>query len=504
MKASLLTLLIGILGFTYPKAQNDIPIIQSEVLDNENTQLTNSLLEADSTGYYVLRFEKKMNAVEIEHYDTNLVLVKKYPVTEGQRPYAGVLTMKKKWYLLCFNYKKNEEKKIFEQVSLFANVISRKTFRLEKDSITLIRPFKMESKSYRGNFTTSPDDSKILVYDYEEDDEVDHIKGLTDKINLRVFDSRLQLLWERKVHLGPVDKTRRMVVIKKLRVSNEGEVAILTDIFRDKRSYEIKEITADPTLFFVGKEREKFSRYTPSLGNYYYNQLNFTFDDEGNVIWFGFYSRQRYYQQAGVFYIKINKNRTKVLVKKQHTFQKEYLMEIMSRRRMPKMIEPRAYKLVHWHRSAEGDITISAEYQPHGVYNFKSHGVMLIKMDNLGEIVWKRYVYKSANYAQKFRKFLSHYLFVQDGNTYMVYNNGIYPSGFARIIRIDSEGRMRRRIFLLYQNQNELYIPALSRVLSRNRLFLGLEDRFFQSYCFGVLDYAKIFESDSDRANATP
>lgn len=499
MKNSLLSLLLSIFCVYAPlQAQNDIPIIQSKIFENDKTNKTHALLEHDSTGYYIMRFNNAMNYAEIEHYDTLMRHIKTYPVTRSYRGYVGAISIDTSWYMLYFKYKENPEKKTFEEVSLFANRINKQTFRLESDSIVLIPPFKMESNYYKGNFAVSPNGQKILVYDYEEEGDIEEVRGLTNKINIRVFDHNLEQLWEREVNLAPVDRVKRVVAIKKLRVSNDGEVGILTDIFRNQRSYSMKNITADPTLFFVGKEPENFFRYTPSLGDYFYNQINFTFDESGNVVWFGFYSRHKYYQQAGLFYIKINADRTKVLVKKQHEFDKDFVMRVMRRKRMPKMIEPRSFKLIHWRRSEGGRITISAEHQPYGLHNFRSHGVMLFQFDSIGDINWQRYIHKHADYAQKMKRFMSHYLFTQGTDTYMVYNNGIYSDGFARVIKIDEGGKMRRRVFVLYNDQTEVFTPNVATLLSERKLFLSFEERFFQTYRFGVLDFVKIFEPDPE------
>ena len=216
------------------------------------------------------------------------------------------------------------------------------------DSIELIAPFKMTSNFYRGNFAVSPDRSKILVYDYEEEGDISGVNGLTNEVTLRVFDASFNKLWQRKVNLSPSGSPKRMVAIKKLRINNQGDVALLTDVFRDHRSYSLRKTTADPTLYFVGKKKEDYALFKPNLGDYFFNQLNFTFDTDGNILWFGFFSKQRYYQQSGVFFIKINNKRTKILAKKIHHFTSEQIAELLNRKKVGKNAEGRSYKMTHW------------------------------------------------------------------------------------------------------------------------------------------------------------
>ena len=489
--------ILFLIGFGLPLAAQDA-LTLSPLQEKDQTDRTYSLLDYDSSGYYVIRFNKGHSYAELESYDPSLQIKKTYIVTQKRRKYVGLVNLQGRLSLLYFRYIENKRDNSHEQVSLYAIRIKSDSFQLASDSIELIAPFKMESNFYRVNFAVSPDRSKVLVYDFEEEGDIDGVQGLSNEITLRVFDNNLNQLWTRKVNLSPDGGAKRRVAIQKLRINDAGEVAILTDIFRDKRSYSMKEVTADPTLFFVGEERKNFSLFQPDMGNYFFNQSNFTFDKEGNILWFGFYSKQHYYQQSGSFFIKINKERTKVLVKNRYDFTPEQMADILNKKRVRTGMEARSYKLVHWQIMEDGGIVFSAEQQPGNGVQFRSNDIITIKIGKEGELEWLKHLFKHGEEIPRLKTFLSHYLCTKGSNVYLVYNQGLYADGYAAAVKINAQGDMKLRKFYTYQRQQELLCPMLSFRLDTASIFLCFQDRYFSDYRFGVLDLERLFIDKQD------
>jgi hypothetical protein len=473
--------------------QSQSYLLKSKIKDSGRASKTHTLLQYDSSGYYILRYSKNINYAELEHYNQQLKHQKTYLVTDKARKYIGVVRLDQKMYMLYFYYVLNKQQNTHDKVSLYAEEILPETYALSGDSIELIEPFKMVSNYYTGNFAISPDQSKFLVYDYEEDGDIEGLRGLTNKIRLRVFDRSFNQLWTRTVNLSPNGGAKRQVAIKKLRINNRGEVAILTDIFRKTRSYNLKNITADPTLFFVGKEKNNYALFQPQMGDYFFNQISFTFDSNGDIIWFGFYSKERYYQQKGVFFIKINSDRTKVLVKKMHELSPELLAQLLHRNKVRPDTEARSYKLKHWNLMADGGIVLSAEQQPSSSFNFKCNDILSLRFDASGDIMWAKHFFKHGNQPKNQKVFLSHFLCNKNNHTYLIYNRGIYSDGYANVTRIDSAGRVTNKKIYNYLNQQELVCPPLSYHLPGTQLFLCLQDRYFSNYRFALLDLEKLF-----------
>ena len=481
-----LGLTLGFWGEVFAQQQG---LVLSESRQRERTDRSHALLRMDSTGFEVLRFDRDNRYAEIEVYDAQQRYVETRPCTDRQRRYIGLVDFApNKRYLLFFNYRRNSQTQRFEQVALYAKAMNPQTFALEGDSLVLIAPFAMESPYYKGNFAISPDKTKLLVYDYEEDGDIEGVEGLTNKINLRVYNRDFELIWERKLNLSP--SAKRMVAIKRLRLSNAGEVAILSDVFKDEqqRSYTMRYPTTIPTLFFVGERPEHFLQFSPDLeGQRFYGESDFNYDLEGNLFWFGFYSEQRYYQQKGYFFIKINAERSRILVKNQVPFSDSLISLMRERKRIKAGLEALHFKLCQWRILEDGAMVFSAERQPPG-QNFKTHNLILIRLDAKGELVQSHHLDKYADHSPSLKPFMSHYFWLKGQDVYLVYNTGLHNGARAVLLRFDALGQVKRRKLLDYSAQLDLLCPNLTEPLAGGRAFLILQSRYFRQYSFGILD----------------
>jgi len=470
-------------------------IMLGETRESPKTDRTYSLIDYDSNSYAIMRFDKAMKYAETEVYNRKLKHQGTYISTPDARSYGGVINLEGRIYMLFSRFRENKELARYEDVSLWAMPMRRDSFCIGTDSLALIAPFIMRSAFYRGNFVLSPDRSKLLVYDYEEEGDIEEVRGLTNEITLRVYDNKFELLWSKKVNLAPNPSEKRVMAIKKLRVNNQGEVAILTDYFRNHRSYSLKEVTADPTLFFVGAAPNNFARFTPNLGDLFFNQIDFTYDYEGNIVWFGFYSKHKYYQQAGYFYVKINAERSKVLHKKIVPFGEDLLKNMLQRKKLPKNPEMRNYELLSFRLTAKGELIISAEYQPYGISNFKSHSVLVMRILADGNLRWAKHIYKFNTFSEQLSVFLQHYLQLDGDNVYLLFNQGIYAeTGKALAMRLDADGNLTEKNIFGYLNQEAVICPSLSYPLPNGQVFLSLQSRFFKFHQCAILDFRKLFE----------
>ena len=464
-------------------------------IESKNTDRTYALIYYDSSSYALMRSDKDFKYAETETYDEKLKLKNSFVSTPERRNYGGVINLEGRLYMLFSKYRLNSVLQQYEDVSLWAMPMNRDSFTVGTDSFALVQPFTLKSALYRGNFVLSPDRSKLLVYDWEEDGDIEEVKGLSNEIMLRVYDNRFNLLWSRKVYLAPNNSGKRVMSIKKLRVSNSGEAAILTDYFRNHRSYSLREVTADPTLFFVGEKTSDFSRLTPNLGNLFFNELDFMYDAEGNIIWFGFYSNRKYFQQAGFFYIKINAARNKILSKKISSFDTDLLKSVLKKNKLKASTELRNFETAYFKISKNGDLIVSAERRPYGVANHKSHDIIVLRFDSNGTLLWSKHIFKYNIFAQSLKVFLDHYLQIDNDDIYILYNQGIYAeTGIAKAVKIDRNGKMTEKNVLSYLNAENVICPTLCSPLPEGKTFINLQSRFFKYHQSGILDFRKLFE----------
>ena len=186
------------------------------------------------------------------------------------------------------------------------------------------------------------------------------------------------------------------------------------------------------------------------------------------------------------------------MVKQQHAFTSEQIAELLNKKRVGTKAEARSYKLIHWRLTPEGGIVLSAEQQPSSSYNFRSNDILALQFSPDGEIDWFKHVYKVGEQPRKQKVFLSHYLFAKNNNTYLLYNQGLYSDGYAAAIKIDPSGKSTTRRFYTYERQQELFCPLLSFRLKSPQVFLCLQDRYFSSYRFALLDFETLFQEKNN------
>jgi hypothetical protein len=467
---------------------------KSELRKSQSTRFTHALVDFDSSNYYVLRFDKNRYKAEIEQYNDRLQHVQTVETTDKRRRYAGVMHLDTSMYIFYFNYKKNKATDSYKNVGFYAKKIENQTYKTATDSITIIAPFNMESSAFKGDLVLSPDRSKFLVFSYEEEGDEEQISGLSNTIMLRVFDKNFTPIWERKVNLSPDGKLKRKVAIKKLRINNKGQVLILTDIFTGARSYEGKKVNTAPTLFFVEPSPKAISRFTPDLGNLFFKELDVSYDQEGNIIWFGFYSKKRYYMQSGIFFIKIKADLSRVLTKKKHDFTPNLIAKMMNRRKISEKREALHFKFVQYHLTSDSGLIVTTEQQPQGGLFYKSNNILALRFNSSGELRWKKVIKKYSVEQYKLKPFLSHHSFLVSDSLHVIFNNGVLETNAALIHVITPNGSVRKKTILSYDNHFGLLCPRLSYLLPNGQLFCSFQDRYFSEYRFGVLNLPKVFD----------
>ncbi len=499
MKYTLIfSLAIALFFMLQPLLAQDAPaFFLSKSRQREKASRTYSLLHSNDDIFYTLRTDTRFTEGELQAYDKKLNFIKSGALTNKRDDkFTGALNVQGHLYLLQLRYRHDAEKDIYRDVTFLAYPIDTQKMELAKEPLVLVAPFTMESNFYRGNFAISPDRSKILLYDYEEDGEIEDVKGLTNIINIRVFDNNFTLLWQRKVNIAPNNQSKKVVAVKKFRINNQGSVAVLTDMFKEnaEQTYSGTTTTIDPTLFFIGREEADFLRFTPNLGDVFYNEVDFSFDQRGHIHWIGCYSKQRYYQQSGFFYVQLNANCSRILVKKNHDFTPELIATTARKRKVKEGRELRNYKLSSWRIQPETyALTVVLENQPPATFSFKSHQMLVLQLDTLGQLRWAVPIFKWGELKDSYSAFLSHYMAVQGDYTYLLYNNGIYAENQAIIARIDKDGNKQEKIFLRYNRQQEILCPRLTSVVG-DKLFICLQSQFFDTYSFGLVDLRRFFE----------
>lgn len=478
-------LLFWFIFFNHQTGNSQSLLRESSIFENKNRFKTYSLLSKKNESFAILRFSDDMKRNEIILLNEDLTLKSKNMGCEQIRNYAGALNINDNLFFIYSQFKENKTLEQYEQVSLWLNRIDTHLMTCNSDSFALIAPFTLKAPLYKGNLSISEDHSKIVVFDYEEEGDVEGVEGLTEEIRLRVFDKHFHLLWSRKVDLTTHSAGRRMIAVQKVKVNNSGEVAILTDQFRTIRSYQLKEVSCDPTLFFIGSEKNQILKFTPQLGDFFFNQSDIQFDKNNNLLWLGCFSEEKYHQQKGYYFIKIAADKSKVLERKIVPFAKEDLEILCSK----KTKEADHLKLIHFKINEQDEIILSFERQPYSTHFLKSHSLYILSILPNGNLKWAHPHYKYNSFKYSLQPFLSHYVINSSNYTHILFNQGLYKEGGkACLLTIEKEGKARQTTLFEYQNQETILCPLQSFQLSENKVLLSFQSEFFNKFQFGILD----------------
>ena len=475
-------------------AQNKDFLVESKVRKSNDANRTYGLwFQAPNTkDLYLLRTNAQMRLMFTEVYDKDMHF-KREEATAYERRFTGSLDLNSNPYLLELKYKYDAHVKTYTDISFVAHRFDTTTLKLTGDSTTMIPPFILKDNLYRGNFAVSPDQSKLLLYHYTEDGEL-NIKGLANEIELLVFNDKLELLWKKKVHLSPETHSKQMTLIRKLRVNNQGSVGIFAYMFIDEkaRTFKSKTPTVKPTLFFVGRGENEFLKFQPKLEDYFFSEMDFAFDKENNIQWFGQVSQISYEHSGGYFYMKMNANCTKVLAKNIVFYNADFLKKALGRK-AKKQRELTDYYLSAWRTDLQEETVIfTLERRPYASLTLKYNEVIVGKLDKKGVLLWLNIIPKYAQEQDRFEPFLSHYMWAKGDKVYILYNSGLYASNKAIALEIDALGNMREKTIFLNRNRETILCPSLTTVLE-DKLLICMQSPYFTTYNFGLLDLQALF-----------
>lgn len=466
----------------------------SELFTREQTNRAEALLHEDSDGYTVLRYSDDFQYGEIEQLDTALQKrTSKMLFDLKKNRYIGLLEMKDRYWLLYSIWEQlpmNENAEVEttpdRKVGIYALALEPGSFRLSKDSVVLMPVQTISADIFEVDIALSPDKSKLLLYSYTAENKYGDITNLSDYLRLQVWNADLQPLWEREVNLAPKEADKKRVAIKKAAVDNQAQVVVLTDVFRDIRSYRGKTVTADPNLYFVGPQKEQFGRYQPDFGDYFYNQMDFTFDESGQLYWVGFYSNRRYHLQDGLFFVKINAERNKVLFKTRQPFGDSLKAKMLSDKQVERGVELRNFEMRHLLLDSEGRLSISAEQHTGN----SIRDILLFRLKPDGFVDWAHHFPQLGGYPPRELLFRRHYIFQRGDTVHLLYNQGTYGPDQLRHCWIAPNGRLSTVDLWDNQKAGGVLAPERIRPLTDGRLFFILQSRFFKYYRYVIWDPA--------------
>lgn len=244
-------------------------------------------------------------------------------------------------------------------------------------------------------FVASSDSASMLTFYSEPVD-----KQSNENISFHYFDSNLQSKWERQIEFPYKGKNFR---IHKAQVNQNGQVFLLVKIYYDREGKSNR--NSPPfrySLVTFSGDSSSVEDYELSLGNKFITDINMFVEDERKIICSGFYSNLGTSSAAGTFFLKVNRDNQTIEGKELSDFDPSFASSFIESSRIRGKVELSDFKLDHFVRFIDGSFGLVAEqflidevcFQDFRTgmftcnYFYYFNNIIVIKMDNSGEVIW--------------------------------------------------------------------------------------------------------------------
>ncbi|WP_282778129.1 hypothetical protein [Phaeodactylibacter xiamenensis] len=445
----------------------------------------------DETGIYAIKEKRgistqKTRAVILEHYDhqmnrTKSVELKLDKEGEEKRNFEFIIHLGEELYI-CSSLKDLGVK----SYHLYVQRIDKETLLPKNDLKKITETDRWDGIRYNPNFynyALSRDSSKVLIYyklDYEKDSK--------ERIGLKVFDNRMNELWELNTTLP---YTGELFEAKDYKIDSNGNVYILGKLYNDKPKEEIRGApNYKYQILSYSDEGTKLQQYPIDPEGKFLNGMKIAIKEDQNIICSGFYSLEGNNSIHGSGFIRINSKTKSIEEKKFAEFGIDFLTQNMSdgkeKRTKKKKENDRdvalyAYKLDGIILKDDGGATLIGE-QRSDFSNFRystnpigqqtrqtnvkytCNDIIVVSLSSNGEIEWAKKIQKKQETIDDAAFFSSYSVSVVKDKLHFIYND--HPKN----LNYDGEGRIRN---MSVQNESYLVLTTLGRdgILTKEALF---------------------------------
>lgn len=368
-------------SFSIVKGQN-VTVNWGPELKTKRSFVVQSIVHGDKTGFYVLKGKVNMASAYgaayasmfsfglahtkikvtqfIEKYDNkfNLVFSKDFTSAIPGYDYDDMFWSKNRMMVFSTQYDKSSKTNTAYETHMDKNgeVANKNTKLMSLD---------IEKKRDKGafDFEYSPDTSKILVYAFAPSKKDDN-----QKINFKVFDNDMKIMWSKDVTLPYKDK---MIDISSYRVTNDGDVYLLIKhydnekVFAKESKKEGGERVANYKYEILSYSKgENGKTFTLDLDGKFVNQAHLSVGAGGNISVVGFYSLKGGYM-SGIFYVVVDKETKQVVTSSTKSFSKE-LLDVFGKKDVNKT------------KSKGGDLALSSTFKFRDIISREDGGVLVL------------------------------------------------------------------------------------------------------------------------------
>ena len=418
-----------------------------EYKEPSNTLLTD-IIYTDGNGVYALRQKRNLgfnlgNKVFLEKYNRSMTLMKSKEVNlkySGKvRQFEEVVRLGDQLYFLT-SYHNQAKQTNF----LFMETLSLSRLYPDND-LRKIAESEVRGLNgvYRFDFDSSPDSSKLLVYN-----QLPSRKREPERFAFRVFDVGMELSWEKEIALPYSDET---FSVEEYQVDDEGNVYLLGVIYEDKtRVRRQGKPTYLYTILTYKNGGEEVEEYRVDLDDKFVTDLTFRVANDGSLVCSGFYSDRGTYSIKGTCYFRVDPKSKNIYNLNTRPFDFEFVTEYLSDRGKERVREAeeagkskRTSELYNYKldelvlRSDGGALLIAEQYYIYDrtfrdfnghfntTYYYNYNDIILVNIRPTGEIEWTTRIPKRQQSINDGGFYSSYAMSIVRDRIFFVYNDNI-------------------------------------------------------------------------------
>lgn len=443
----LLSLLLSIVSTLSNGQENKTNLIlkSGPEIDVSGKEFISDIVGHDQSGFYVAKerwtgSKKENTTVYIEHYNPDLILTKSVKAEleskGGDRQFSNLVYFNDVLYLFSFFSDEKLKKNV-----LYVQTVDKSTLIINND-IKLIDEIEIgETKIKHPKLYysyVSRDSSKLLILSTS--------LGYKDelmKYNLSVFDSKLNVLWNKQI---VPESLNAMLEFEDLELQNNGDIHILELHLIDRKEVRKRgRPNYKYRLLSYLENGSKSMEYFPSVEGKFLCDLKMSLLKNGDIFFGGLYSGTGTFDAEGALYFKFNPISQEVKSKVVKEIGKDffsfkltgehervaaefklerlydyYLDQIIVNEKGEAVLvcEQYYYYVVPIYHTTNGKTT-SITYEP----RFKFRDIALINISEDGKNDWMKKFNKTQYGYDSNLKYLSHFTCVMNNQIFVIYND---------------------------------------------------------------------------------
>ncbi|MBL4709445.1 MAG: hypothetical protein JKY48_13490 [Flavobacteriales bacterium] len=496
-------------------------VSKKTVLDN--------IIGSDESGIYIIKKNHKGKIpILIERYDHDMNLSKSVPVTLGEkkkaRSYQAVTEVNGEILLFSTILDKGSKTNL-----LFVQTLNKKTLKpssiLKKiGEIDYENGSKRNSGSFR--YEVSNNKKKILIY-YK----LPYEKGGKEKVSYHIYDSKLNLLWEKDLTLP---YKQELFTVFDYEVRENGDLYLLSRIYKDKvREVRNGKPNYEYLIIAYTDKGNSVTEFPIAIKEHFLRDMQIAVNKNGDIICGGFYSenqvsiskRANAFEQnsistnssiKGSYFLKIDGKTKEIISKSFKEFGLDFITENLTDRQEKKVKRKKAKgKRVELYQYALDNIvlredggailvgeqyyvqittTTNSQGQTNTSYHYFYNDIILVKLSPSGEIDWTEKIAKRQHTVNDGGFYSSYSLSVVNDNLYFVFNDNIKnlfgntysgkdkgkikyftkkaKESVAVLVEVDGDGRQVKEALFSAKETDLLIRPKVCEQTSDNELII--------------------------------